>query len=384
MEDPMTVADTGVDAPVPLLAPPDTWEPASATALTVAVPVPSRTAEESEPSRQAQPPPTAAAFTEQRMLRPAPPAPAAGWRRAVYRLTAGTVNPGPSPAEAAAARLVERVRRPIDGSRRIAVVSRKGGVGKTSVTLLLGHALAAHRGDRVVALDGNPDAGSLGHRVVRETAATVTDLLAATDRLAGYSDVRRFTSQAPSRLEVVASDDDPAVTRALDDGDYAAAIEALDRHYNLLLCDTGTGILDAATQGILAEADQLVVVLPPSLDGARVAAATLDWLDAHGYAALVAGAVAALNNVRAGRSDVDLSQVAGHFAARCRAVVAVPFDAQLAAGGNTDLARLRPSTRDAYLRLAAAVADGFAQPPQRRSTASSRPLNSATRERTLA
>ena len=51
-----------------------------------------------------------------------------------------------------------RVKTPINGSRRIVVLSRKGGVGKTTTTLMLGHTFASWRGDRVVALDGNPEA----------------------------------------------------------------------------------------------------------------------------------------------------------------------------------------------------------------------------------
>ena len=45
------------------------------------------------------------------------------------------------------------------------MLSRKGGAGKTTTALMLGHTFASWRGDRVVALDANPDAGSLAHRV---------------------------------------------------------------------------------------------------------------------------------------------------------------------------------------------------------------------------
>ena len=68
------------------------------------------------------------------------------------------------------------------------------------------------------------------------------------------------------------SDDDPRITLALGSQDYRHLVDTLDRHYNLVLVDTGTGILDDAIQGILEEADQLVVVMPPALDGGRVAA----------------------------------------------------------------------------------------------------------------
>lgn len=305
---------------------------------------------------------TPAAFTEERMLRPVPRAPATGWRRAVYRATFGLVDPGPSPAELSERERVARVKAPIRGSRRIAVISRKGGVGKTTTTLLLGHTFASWRGDRVVALDANPDAGSLAYRVRRETPATVTTLLAERERIQRYADVRAYTSQAPTRLEVVAADDDPGITQALREWDYRGAVDVLDRHYNLILLDTGTGILDSGTQGILQEADQVVVVMAPALDGARVAASTLDWLDQHGYPHLVRSAVAVINVVRPGKGLVEVDRIAEHFAERCAAVVRIPWDPHLEAGSTVSLPDVRSVTGHAYLEAAAATADSFTAP----------------------
>ena len=165
-------------------------------------------------------------------------------------------------------------------------------------------------------------------------------------------------SAADTRLEVVASDDDPRISQALGEEDYRTAIDLLDRHYNLILVDTGTGILDSAIKGILAEADQIVVVMPPALDGARVAAMTLDWLEEHDHADLVRGAVAVVNAVH-GRGDLELERIDEHFVARCSAVVHIPWDITLQAGAHTTLGDLRRETRHAYLELAAAVAASF-------------------------
>src|SRR5262249_9206938 len=121
------------------------------------------------------------------------------------------------------------------------------------------------------------------------------------------------TSQAPSRLEVVAADDDPHVIEALREQDYRNAIGLLERHYNLVLLDTGTGVLESATRGVLDAADQLVIVTLPSLDGARAASLTLDWLAQNGYGELAAGAVAVLNAPPPQPGAGDLDPVAEHF-----------------------------------------------------------------------
>lgn len=64
------------------------------------------------------------------------------------------------------------------GHHRIAVMSLKGGVGKTTTTVALGNTLASLRGDRVIAIDANPDRGTLGIKVKSETAATIRTMLA--------------------------------------------------------------------------------------------------------------------------------------------------------------------------------------------------------------
>ena len=302
---------------------------------------------------------TAAAFTDDDML-PAPPAaPSGGWQRAVYRVSAHALRPGPSAAEQRRAELERRLRTPIEGSRRVVVMSRKGGVGKTTMTLALGSTFAMLRGDRVVAVDANPDAGNLAHRVAPPNDRTITDLLARMEYINTYAELRSYVSQATeSRLEVLGSDDDPRIGMALNRHAYHRLIGLLDRFYNLILLDTGTGILDSAHQGLLTEADELVLVLRPGLDGGRAAALTLDWLDEHDYGELVSQAVVVINAVSRG-VGVPLEPMIKHFTRRCARVVTVPWDPALESGAQTTLSSLRPRTRDSLVEMAAAVADVF-------------------------
>ena len=303
--------------------------------------------------------------------------PDGGWRRTVYRASGGLVQVGESAASLRRRELVNRVRTPVAGGHhRVAVLSLKGGVGKTTVTVGLGATLASLRGDRVIAVDGNPDRGTLSDKVRLETAATIRDLLNERALVTRYADVRAFTSQAPSRLEILASDRDPGVSVAFSADDYRAVSGVLEHYYSICITDCGTGLLHSAMAGILELADQIVLVSSPSVDGARSASATLDWLEAHGYEELVRGGVVVLSAVRRkSKSTVDLDRLEQHFAARCRAVVRVPYDPHLEEGAEVELEMLNQETADAYLNLAALVADGFAYP--RRSVAditSGRPL----------
>jgi MinD-like ATPase involved in chromosome partitioning or flagellar assembly len=324
------------------------------------------------PQQQQQPPPHYQAapvpqaqqghggeLSSQKLIKQTKRPPQNGWRKAVFVASGRLINVGESPNETHRRELITRVNQPLRGCYKIAMLSLKGGVGKTTTTTTLGSTFASLRGDRVIAVDANPDRGTLSQKIPLETTATVRHLLRDADRIKRYSDIRAYTSQGPSRLEVLASEQDPAVSEAFSEDDYRRTISLLEHFYNIVLTDCGTGLMHSAMKGVLDLADSLVVVSSGSVDGARSASATLDWLDVHGYGDLVARSVAVINSVRPGSGSVDLDKLAQHFGARCRAVCRIPFDPHLEEGAEIELDRLGAPTRLALLDLAATVADGF-------------------------
>ncbi|MCH0573389.1 AAA family ATPase, partial [Streptomyces sp. MUM 136J] len=266
--------------------------------------------------------------------------------------------------EAERQRKLDLIRTPVLSCYRIAVISLKGGVGKTTTTTALGATLATERQDKILAIDANPDAGTLGRRVRRETGATIRDLVQAIPYLNSYMDIRRFTSQAPSGLEIIANDVDPAVSTTFNDEDYRRAIDVLGRQYPVILTDSGTGLLYSAMRGVLDLADQLIIISTPSVDGASSASTTLDWLSAHGYQDLVARSITVISGVRETGKMIKVEDIVAHFETRCRGVVVVPFDEHLAAGAEVDLDMMRPKVREAYFHLAAMIAEDFTRHQQ--------------------
>ncbi|KAB2977300.1 MinD/ParA family protein [Streptomyces sp. SS1-1] len=256
------------------------------------------------------------------------------------------------------------IRTPVMSCYRIAVISLKGGVGKTTTTMSLGATLATERQDKILAIDANPDAGTLGRRVRRETGATIRDLVQAIPQLNSYMDIRRFTSQAPSGLEIIANDVDPAVSTTFNDQDYRSALEVLGRQYPIILTDSGTGLLYSAMRGVLDLADQLIIISTPSVDGASSASTTLDWLSANGFADLVQRSVTVISGVRETGKMIKVDDIVAHFETRCRGVVVIPFDEHLSAGAEVDLDMMRPKTREAYFDLAALIAEDIARTQQ--------------------
>lgn len=288
--------------------------------------------------------------------------PTMGWRAALYALTG--LNPGPSEVESRRNAKIARIKAPLPGCFKLAVVSLKGGVGKTTTTGLLGLTLAEHRGDRAIALDANPDAGTLAERLLGyEPQVTVRDLLANIDRIETLTHVdpsralSGYTALA-GRLHVLASEQDPAMSEMFNSEEYAAVSRLLSRFYNIILTDSGTGLVHSAMQGTLDNTHSLVIVGAPTVDGASRAAKTLDYLAAHGFEQMVRNAVVALSCDRHS-DDIKRDVIVDHFAERVRAVVEIPADRHLAMGGMIDLRYLAEPTRDAALDLAAAVTDAF-------------------------
>ena len=291
-------------------------------------------------------------------VRRAKKSPGSGWRKAVHHVSGGSINPGMSAEERRLQELVARIRQPVRGDYRIAVLSLKGGVGKTTTTMGLGSIFASVRGDRVIAVDANPDFGTLSQRVSLQTRSTVRDLL-LDPVIERYSDVRRHTSQATSRLEVLASERDPAASEAFSDEEYRAVARILQRYYNIILTDCGTGLMHSAMTGVLDLAHSLVLVSSAAIDGARSAAATLDWLSLHGHDHLVRNAVVVINLPREGSPNVGIQDLRNYFLSRCRAVHIIPYDSHLSEGAEIDLHRLSKQAKRAYVELAATVADDF-------------------------
>ncbi|MFG6401048.1 MinD/ParA family protein [Microbacterium sp. P04] len=288
------------------------------------------------------------------------PEPEGLWPQLVYSLSRHRINLGDGRRARARKALDRRISASLSGGARfVPVLSRKGGVGKTTVTALLGMALADARDDRVIAVDANPDRGTLADRISRTSTRTVRDLVRTSGDVAGYSDISALVARDETRLDVLSSDPDPRVSEAFNDEDYRDVAVLAARFYSLVLTDTGTGIVHSVMGATLEMADQIVVVAGLSVDEARLASETLTWLETNGYAEQVRHAVVVLNNARPGAPLVRESELEAHFRTRVRAVVRVPYDTAIGTGSAIVYRDLQPATRQAARELAASVIEGL-------------------------
>src|SRR3954470_6536988 len=281
-----------------------------------------------------------------------------GWRHVLYVLT--RINLGLSPDELYEMDLHTRIRRNARDSYQIGVFGLKGGVGKTAITVALGSTLSKIRGDRILAVDADPDAGNLADRAGRQSAATVSDLLADKE-LARYNDIRAYTSMNGSNLEILSSEEYSGARREFNDEDWKSATNIVSRYYNLVLADCGAGLFQPAARGVLSTVSGLVIVASASIDGARQAAVTMDWLRQNGYQDLLGRSCVVINHVVPGKPNIDVADLVQQFERHVPPgrVVVLPWDKHIAAGTEIQLELLSKSFRRRIVELGAALSDDF-------------------------
>jgi len=143
----------------------------------------------------------------------------------------------------------------------VAVISPKGGVGKTTITALLGTLLAMIRRDRVVAVDTNPDFGSLGRVLTPDHHLFVDDLLERVGEPGlTLTGVDAQLGRAVHGLMVLPAPTDPARMWRLDEDAYRKVIERLQDFAGILLLDCGTGLQEPAAGAAIKSSEQLILV----------------------------------------------------------------------------------------------------------------------------
>jgi MinD-like ATPase involved in chromosome partitioning or flagellar assembly len=289
-----------------------------------------------------------------------------GWQGLIRRATGGLISPRPGKSELAHRSAVERVQRSLKGPRTIVVLNPKGGAHKTTATLLLAATFGIHRGGSTLAWDNNETRGTLGWRAQpsRHTN-TAVDLLRDLDR---FSDVRSarvgdldnyVRAQGDAQFDVLASDEDAAASSTIDAAAFRNLHSTLSRFYRVLVIDTGNNMRASNWEAAVEAADQLVVVTTVNEETAASAAWLLDGLRQKGHQDKVAQAVTILSSPGDAVQPELSRRLHDHFAALTRTVLEVPYDPGFQSGGPLNVDVLSPKTREAWLQVSAAVADGL-------------------------
>lgn len=246
---------------------------------------------------------------------------------------------------------------PLRRCMTIAVVSPKGGVGKTTLSILLGEMLCGLRSEQILALDGDGDYGSLGRvsQIASGAPARRDDQMFAA--LAGgavtFAELNRTLWALPGGLRLVPSPRDPAAMARADRAAYTRAIGNLQRLCSVLIVDCGTGLGQPGVQAAILASDQLVLVTDASGATASLAVEAFALLERSGRQIIVAG-----NRLRRGRGfDDDLARLDASFP-RAGGLVGIPDEpeAARALAGDLQVAQMARPLRHGVAELAAVLA----------------------------
>ena len=170
-------------------------------------------------------------------------------------------------AEREEADLERRIRahRGVTRPNTIALISPKGGVGKTTCTFVVGNLLATHLKLRAVAVDANPDFGTLARLAPddRRAERSLADLLDDADRLHTAAELGPYVSRLNTGLHVLGAPSDAALTASLGPERYGELAAFLSTFYDVVLLDLGTGVAGPLARFAIERADQIVLVTTP-------------------------------------------------------------------------------------------------------------------------
>ena len=286
------------------------------------------------------------------------PHPTMGWRKAVYVSTAKLVNLGAGPHEQRLRDWTALIKSNIPGNYQIAVVSVKGGVGKTRLTAGVGTVFAKVRGEHVIALDADITYGGLGRFVDDEVTKTVREFLADQDAVT-HPKTRLYTGLNAQGLEVLAGHQNVASEFTFDAQTFFDTISRLRRIYQLSLVDCTAQTDHDVFKAVLSASDALMIVGSCTATGGLAVEKTVDWLAARRGHELLKRSVIVLNDVHRSANKKFIGHITETVGNRVRAVKIIPWDAHLRDAATLDFPALHKPTQLAFMELAAELACGF-------------------------
>ena len=230
----------------------------------------------------------------------------------------------------------ERLRQPVTTIRRIAVLSGRGGAGKTTLAALVATALAAARPDRVLAVDAAPEMGSLALVAGAASPRPVAGFGRAAPQPQAFEDADPHLGRTDSGLWLLTGPTSADPAPRLDLPAYRAAVAALSRFCAVVVTDCGPDPSSRLNLGVLEDAHALALVAPATVDGLLSTHQAIARLR-QSSASLLPRTVVVLSSQSPHIEAVDLKRGTRTLASQGVRVARLPYDRHLAAG-----ARLRP------------------------------------------
>ncbi|MCP2337571.1 AAA family ATPase [Actinomadura rupiterrae] len=284
------------------------------------------------------------------------------WRR----VGRGAVRPFvPADEARAKAELAASIQRPVTTGRRIAVLGMRGGAGKSTIAALLATVFAHYRHDRVLALDVDPDLGSLPLRLGITRSRALADLAGTAGGFQTFADVESHLIRATERLWALPGNRGQIGDSPLDATIYRDTALPLTRFFGITLIDCGSGVTRPLPRAVLEGVHAQVLVAPATVEGARSVGRALDWMGSNGLRGHVPRTVAVFT-VKSPhtRRTLDIDGTSAILAEAGVSCLKLDYDRHVASGAPISPPRLAEATSTTAVRLAALALDRALQPTQ--------------------
>ncbi|WP_084701398.1 AAA family ATPase [Cryptosporangium arvum] len=243
---------------------------------------------------------------------------------------------------------------PVTTGRRIAVLGIRGGSGKSTVAALLVSAYATHRGDRVLAVDADPDLGSLGLRLGASSPTSLANLGKVPRVWSTLDEAERCLGRSQSGAWILSGERGSAAPETVAPNAYFGVLHGISRYFAVTVVDAGAGMVTPLNQAVLSDAHAIVLATPASIDGVVSARRALEWIREWNPQRLQQ-AMIALTAMSPQAVGIDLNRTAEAFAPFGVVPALLPYDRHLATGSTIEPWRLGERTRNSAVQLAAAT-----------------------------
>ena len=266
--------------------------------------------------------------------------------------TASTPGEWPPPVEAS------RTEGPEPESARtriIAVVSPKGGQGKTTVAANLAVALARIAPEQVVILDADMQFGDVANLLALEPTHRIPDLVAGSAQQDSLV-LKTLLTPHPQDFYVVPGADSPVAGDRVTSEELSHLIEQLASVFRYVVIDTTPGLTERTLTALDHATDLLMIsrLIVPTLRAVRTELATLETI---GIAPQIHFVLSMVDR-RAGLRDEDAARIVG-----LPVDGVIPHSVAVPLAANRGVPLLADAPRDPASRAVAAVAASISGAP---------------------
>jgi pilus assembly protein CpaE len=249
----------------------------------------------------------------------------------------------------------------VDTRRTIAVVSPKGGAGKTAVSSNLTIGLAAIAAGDVVVVDLDVQFGDVANALRLSPEATIADAVRVGDAL-DITALKAFLTPHPSGAFALCAPISPADADVVGAEDVVRILRLLAKEFSYVVLDTGAG-LDEHTLAAMEAATDIVLVCGTDVASARGVRKEIDAFDLLGFTTQRRHLVLNRADARVGLDAGDIEATVGMTIS-----VAVPSSRSVPLSMNQGIPLLEGAQKSPVSRSLGELVNRFAEAPAGKET----------------